>query len=34
MFAAPPVIEAGVFTAIPQEYWQRGRASEWVNDLS
>jgi gluconolactonase len=30
MFAAPPNVEAQVFTAIPDELGKRGKASEWV----
>ncbi len=31
MFAAPPQVEAEVFTTIPEKFWRRGEASEWVS---
>lgn len=31
MFAAPPAIEAEVFTVIPEKYRKRGAKSEWVD---
>lgn len=30
MFAAPPAVEAEVFTTIPEKFWRRGEANAWA----
>ncbi len=31
MFAAPPKVDAEVFTTIPEKFWRKGKGSEWAN---